>query len=99
MVKALVAVVILFAGSQILAGQSDRSRSVFTESQAAAGKAAYESVCVNCHTYAVTGRQGELDEMPAISSLAETFQKGIQTAGGKIPPLAGEAFIKRWGAR
>src|SRR5438105_15588128 len=29
----------------------------------------------------------------------ESCRNGIQQAGGKIPPLAGEAFVKRWGAR
>src|SRR5689334_7865309 len=76
-----------------------QSPGVFTEAQATAGKAAYESVCVNCHTYALTGRKGEAGELPTISSLPETFQKTIQEANGKIPPLAGEAFVKRWGAR
>jgi hypothetical protein len=81
------------------AAQSEAPPTVFTEAQAAAGRVSYESVCVNCHTYALTGRKGEPGELPAISSLAEDFQKGIQQAGGRIPPLAGEAFLKRWGAR
>ena len=93
------AVVVVGSGFLALAGQSEAPPAVFTAAQAAAGRAAYESVCVNCHTYAVTGRKGDPGELPAISSLAETFRNGIQQAGGKIPPLAGEAFVKRWGAR
>ena len=80
--------------------QKDAARpAVFAESQAAAGRAAYESVCVNCHTSALTGRTGEPGELPAIGSLAENFQKDIRQARGIIPPLAGDAFMKRWGGR
>jgi mono/diheme cytochrome c family protein len=101
MMKTLLVTVVAVVGLEFLvfAGQSDAPPSVFTAAQAAAGKASYESVCVNCHTYAVTGRKGDPGELPAISSLAETFRNGIQQARGKIPPLAGEAFVKRWGAR
>ena len=93
------AFVVAGAGFLPLAGQSDAPTAVFTEAQATAGRAAYESVCVNCHTQALTGRKGDPGELPAISSLAETFRDGIQQAGGQIPPLAGEAFVSRWGAR
>jgi len=101
MTKALLvtAVVVVSSGFLPLAGQSEAPAAVFTEAQAAAGRAAYESVCVNCHTHALTGRKGDPGELPAISSLAETFRNGIEQAGGRIPPLAGEAFVKRWGAR
>src|SRR6266851_1445718 len=97
----LVTAIIVVGGLECLAAaaQSDGPPTVFTEAQAVAGRASYESVCVNCHTYALTGRKGEPGELPAISSLAENFQKGIQQAGGRIPPLAEGAFIKRWGAR
>jgi mono/diheme cytochrome c family protein len=93
------AVVVVAFGFLPLAGQSEAPTAVFTEAQAAAGRTAYESVCVNCHTQALTGRTGDPGELPAIGSLAETFRNGIQQAGGKIPPLAGEAFVRRWGAR
>jgi mono/diheme cytochrome c family protein len=102
MIKTLLATVVVFVGGLgclALAGQSDPPPAVFTEAQAAAGRAAYESVCVNCHTYAVTGRKGDPGELPAIASLGEVFRKGIEQAGGRIPPLAGEAFVRRWGAR
>lgn len=72
---------------------------VFTDSQAADGKAAYESVCINCHADNATGRRGELGETPPVDSLGETFRKGIQQANGTIPPLAGDTFIARWGSR
>jgi mono/diheme cytochrome c family protein len=93
----LVTAVVVGSGFLSLAGQSGAPAAVFTEAQAAAGRAAYESVCVNCHTQALTGRKGDPGELPALSSLAETFRNGIQQAGGKIPPLAGDAFAKRWG--
>jgi cytochrome c553 len=93
------AVVVVGSGFLAMAAQSNAPPAVFTEAQAAAGRAAYESVCVNCHTYALTGRKGDPGEFPSISSLAETYRNGIQQAGGRIPPLAGEAFVKRWGAR
>jgi len=99
MTKTLATAVVVASGFVALAGQSDAPPALFTEAQAAAGRAAYESVCVNCHTHAVSGRKGDPNELPAISSLAQTFRNGIQQAGGKIPPLAGEAFVKRWGAR
>jgi len=59
MMKALLVTVVAVVGLEyvVVARQSLVPPSVFTQTQAAAGKAAYESVCVNCHTYAVTGRK------------------------------------------
>ena len=102
MTKALLVTAVVFVGGLeclALAGQSETRPAVFTEAQAAAGRASYESVCVNCHTYALTGRKGDPGELPPISSLAETFQKGIQVANGRIPPLAGDVFMKRWASK
>jgi mono/diheme cytochrome c family protein len=95
----LAATLIVSSGVLALAGSPEAPPAVFTQAQVVAGRAAYESVCVNCHTYALTGRKGDPGELPVISALAETFRKGIQQAGGTIPPLAGDAFIKRWGGR
>jgi mono/diheme cytochrome c family protein len=95
----LTAAIIVGSGVLALAGPPEAPPAVFTEAQVVAGRAAYESVCVNCHTYAVTGRKGDPGELPAIGSLAETFRKSIQQAGGIIPPLTGDAFLKRWGGR
>jgi hypothetical protein len=47
----------------------------------------------------LTGRKGEPDEAPPLASLAEPFRSGIQQANGKIPPLAGDVFMKRWSDR
>jgi len=93
------AVVVVSWEALPLTVQSEAPTSVFTEAQAAAGKAAYESVCVNCHTYALTGRKCEPGELPAVNDLAETFRDGIQQAGGRIPALAGKDFLRRCGDR
>src|ERR1700682_5398600 len=95
----LLTAIVVVAGLEFLASaaQSEGPRTIFTEAQAVAGRASYQSVCVNCHTYALTGRKGEPGELPAISSLAETFQKGIQQAGGRIPPLARGSLHKAMG--
>ena len=82
-----------------VAAQPERPRAVFTEAQAATGKAAYESVCFNCHTYALTGRKGDPAELPTVDSLTEPYRKSVQDGIGKIPALAGEAFVKRWAGR
>jgi len=85
--------------STVIGAQSQQPIAVFTEAQAAAGKAAYESVCVNCHTDKLTGRKGDADEAPPLASLAKPFRSGIQQANGKIPALAGDVFMKRWSDR
>jgi mono/diheme cytochrome c family protein len=99
----LTATVIMGSGFLAVAAQSETSSAVFTEAQAAAGRAAYESVCINCHTESLRGRSGNSDptELPLVSSLSPDWQKMVLAAGGngKIPPLAGEAFLQRWGAR
>ena len=75
---------------------------VFTAAQAAAGKTAYQSVCFNCHTDSLRGRDGDPDnELPLVSSLSADWQKMVREAGGngKVPPLAGPKFMARWGVR
>jgi len=47
---------------------------------------------------ALTGRTGEPDELPPLSSLDLVLQKNIQNSG-RIPPLAGPKFMVAWGAR
>jgi mono/diheme cytochrome c family protein len=69
----LAAAVVVGCGVLVLAGPPETPPAVFTEAQVVAGRAAYESVCVNCHTYAVTGRKGDPGELPVISSLAAYF--------------------------
>ena len=64
---------------------------VFTGAQAAAGKAAYLSSCVRCHTETLVGHDGTGE----ISEFLRPYK-------GKIPPLAGSnaaypAFLSKWG--
>lgn len=76
--------------------QSDRGR-IFTSAQAVAGRAAYEKSCGRCHTVTLMGREGNSDERPAVSSLSEADRKFIAAFNGRVPPLAGKAFLQRWG--
>src|SRR5262245_56265957 len=98
-IRCLPSVMALGLLSTVIRAQSAQPITVFTEAQATAGKAVYEIVGVNCHTDRLTGRRGEPDEIPALASLAEPFRTGVQQANGKIPPVAGEVFIKRWSSR
>jgi hypothetical protein len=45
------------------------------------------------------GRQGNPDERPTVSSLSEADQKFIGNYNGRVPPLAGKAFLQRWGGK
>jgi cytochrome c5 len=54
---------------------------VYTAAQAAAGRTAYESSCINCHTGSLIPKTGAV------------------YMGQEIPPLAGAAFLSRWGDR
>ncbi len=78
------------------------SPTVFTAAQAEAGRVAYQSVCVNCHTDSLGGRNGDdAHELPLVSSLSEEWQKTLRTVSGngKIPPLAGPKFMAKWGPK
>ncbi|HEY6343396.1 MAG TPA: hypothetical protein VIY49_18020 [Bryobacteraceae bacterium] len=72
---------------------------IFTEAQAEAGRTAYQSTCVLCHTPSLQGRRGESGEIPALSSLPDNIQNVIKQAGGFVPPLAGLDFLNHWGSR
>jgi cytochrome c553 len=72
---------------------------IFTSAQAMAGRAAYEKSCGRCHTLTLMGRQGRADELPALSSLSEADRKFLADYDGQVPPLAGKAFLERWGAK
>jgi hypothetical protein len=76
---------------------------VYTPEQAEAGRLALRTnsfgACTDCHTAALTGRNGDVDkELPPVSSLSEDYQKTISVYG-KIPALVGPEFRKRWAAR
>jgi cytochrome c553 len=76
---------------------------VYTMAQAAAGRMEMQTnsfgACADCHTTTLTGRNGDIGELPPLSSLPDDLQKTIRNAGGKVPPLAGENFMTKWGAR
>lgn len=80
-------------GFLVLMGQAAAKPAVFTAAQAAAGRTAYLSSCVNCHTDALVGHDGT-GEIPEF----------LRPYGGKIPPLAGAnaaypPFLAKWGPR
>lgn len=72
---------------------------VFTAQQAEAGKTAYQSTCVKCHTDSLRGRKGAPGELPPLSSLPADMLKTVRMYNGKVPPLAGPVFVAKWGAK
>jgi len=94
--KTLMLAAILGSGLFVLPGQQPAQTSVFTSAQAEAGRKSYENTCGRCHTYSLHGRKGEAGELSPVSSLSEADQKFIGNPN-RVPPLAGEAFLNRWG--
>jgi hypothetical protein len=45
------------------------------------------------------GRQGKPDERPTVSSLSEADRKFIADFDDRVAPLAGKAFLQRWGSK
>lgn len=90
--------ILLVSGGFIVKGQRAAKLAVFTSAQAEAGLTAYENSCGKCHTYALLGRKGEDGELPPVASLSAPYQKFIGTPN-HVPPLAGKAFLSRWGQR
>lgn len=92
---------LIFAGlgfaAAAVSGQQGDKGAIFTSAQATAGRTAYEKTCGRCHTLTLMGRQGNPDERPAVSSLSEADRKFIGNYNGRVPPLAGKAFLRRWG--
>ncbi len=72
---------------------------IFTSAQAAAGRIAYEKSCGRCHTLTLMGRHGNPDERPTVASLSAADRKFIADYDDRVPPLAGQAFLKNWGSR
>jgi mono/diheme cytochrome c family protein len=64
-----------------------------------AGRVAYEKSCGRCHTLTLMGRQGDPDERPTVSSLSDADRKFIADFNNRVPPLAGKAFLQRWGSK
>ena len=89
---------ILVSSFFILCGQEPVRSGAFTAAQAEAGRIAYENTCARCHTYTLLGRKGDAGELPPVSSLSEADQRFIGNPN-HVPPLAGEAFLSRWGSK
>ncbi len=92
----LLAVAMLGSGHLVVTGQN--APGVFTSAQAKAGRKAYENTCGKCHTHTLLGRKGEEGEFPPVSSLSAAYQKFIGNPI-HVPPLAGKAFLNRWGEK
>src|SRR5882672_5985097 len=93
----LVILAVVFAGvSTTRAGQATDRPAVYTPEQAEAGRLALKTnsfgVCTDCHTMALTGRNGDVGELPSVRSLPEDAQKTINVYGGKVPALVGPEF-------
>ena len=97
--KPFLAAAVLCSAAVIVFGQSPKGGGIFTTQQAAAGRVAYEKTCGRCHTLTLMGRQGKPEELPAVSSLSEADQQFIRNSNGRVPPLAGEVFLQRWGSK
>lgn len=96
----ILAVSLLVPGGLLLTGgqQPPPPATIFTATQAEAGRAAYGNTCGKCHTYSLFGRKGEEGELPPVTSLSAAYRKFIGTPN-RVPPLAGKVFISRWGKK
>jgi hypothetical protein len=96
----LLASFFLGSGLFVLTGQQPAPPAIFTSAQAEAGRIAYDATCGQCHTPTLMGRKGGPGghELPPIASLSEDYRKFIGPRGW-VPPLAGPAFIDRWGSK
>jgi len=94
----VLALTVLVSGRLTLTAQETAKPAVFTSAQAEAGRTAYASSCGKCHTYSLLGRSGQEGELPPVSGLPEAYQDFIRKSG-RVPPLAGKAFLSRWGQR
>jgi len=100
----LLILAVVFAGvSNTRARQATDRPAVYTPEQAESGRLALKTnsfgVCTDCHTTALTGRNGDDGELPSVSSLRQDYQETIKNYGGKIPALVGEKFLMRWANR
>jgi len=102
--SSVVILAVAFAGRlSIRARQATDRPAVYTAEQAEAGRQELRSnsfgVCTDCHTTTLAGRNGDVGELPPVSSLPDNTQKMITTYGGKVPALVGPTFMKRWATR
>lgn len=90
-------------GASTLAGQGPQRPAVYTAEQAEAGRVAVEKnsfgACTSCHSIGLTGRNGEANDVPPLSSLPADHQTLIINHGGTVPALVGPAFRARWAGR
>jgi hypothetical protein len=96
--KAILLAGVVGTGLSVLTAQQPAASGIFTSAQADAGRLAYERTCGKCHTYALTGRKGDADELPPLDSLPASYQKFIGPRG-VVAPLAGKVFLDRWGGK
>jgi hypothetical protein len=89
---------VCLAATVVPGHQSDGGR-IFTSAQAVTGRIAYEKSCGRCHTLTLMGRRGNPDERPAVSALSDADRKFIADYDDLVPPLAGKAFLQRWGSK
>src|SRR5262245_50283832 len=103
MLRLFMFMVLLVATLPLFARQSPDRPRLFTAEQASIGQRELREngfgACADCHAKSLTGRNGDKDETPELSSLPEAQQATIRNYGGKVPQLAGPKFIARWGAR
>ena len=103
MVRLFTIVVVLVTTFPVFAQLSTDRPRVYTAEQATAGQRELQEnqfgACAHCHAKSLTGRNGDKDETPELSSLPEAEQTTIRNYGGKVPQLAGPKFIARWGVR
>ena len=102
--RLLVILVVVLAGAvPTLVGQAPGRPAVYTAEQAAAGLVELKKntfgACTDCHTTSLTGREGDVAELPPVSSLPGEYQNLINGNGGKVPALVGPTFVTRWAAR
>lgn len=97
--KSFLTVATVCSVGMVVFGQQSDGGGIFTSAQAQAGRVAYEKTCGRCHTLTLMGRQGKPDERPAVRSLSQADQQFINNNNGRVPPLAGEVFLQRWGSK
>jgi cytochrome c len=97
--KSLLTAAMLCSVVMVVSGQQSDEGGILTSAQAKAGRAAYEETCGRCHTPTLMGRQGKPEERPVVGSLSSADQQFINSFSGRVPPLAGEVFLQRWGSK
>jgi cytochrome c553 len=103
LLRLVMAVAVLAATFSVFAQQSIPRRRVYTAEQATAGLRELQEnkfgACEDCHAKSLSGRNGDKDEIPELSSLVEALQTTVRNNGGRVPQLAGPKFMTKWGAR